>query len=101
MGSSGSEYVRSFETPTAEKRKAVRVWLLGGFRVGVGSRTITQDSWHLRKAVALATATLTPSAYRLQPATVPACPLRLYRGAATARRGLAASSPLPPLLGHR
>jgi hypothetical protein len=60
-----------------ERHKGVRVWLLGGFRVGVGSRTITQDSWHLRKAVALAKlATLTPSAYRLQPATVPACPLR-------------------------
>ena len=53
MGSSGSERVRSLETPTAEKRKAVRVWLLGGFRVSVGSRTITQDAWRLRKAAAL------------------------------------------------
>jgi DNA-binding SARP family transcriptional activator len=35
------------------RSEAVRVWLLGGFRVGVGSRTITQDAWHLRKAAAL------------------------------------------------
>jgi DNA-binding SARP family transcriptional activator len=31
----------------------VRVWLLGGFRVSVGSRTIGEDQWHLRKAAAL------------------------------------------------
>ena len=36
-----------------EKRKAVRVWLLGRFRVSVGSRTIPQDSWRLRKAATL------------------------------------------------
>jgi predicted ATPase/DNA-binding SARP family transcriptional activator/DNA-binding CsgD family transcriptional regulator len=36
-----------------EKREAVRVWMLGGFRVSVGSRTITQDAWHLRKAATL------------------------------------------------
>jgi predicted ATPase/DNA-binding SARP family transcriptional activator/DNA-binding CsgD family transcriptional regulator/Tfp pilus assembly protein PilF len=36
-----------------ETRKAVRVWLLGGFRVGVGSRTIIPDAWRLRKAAAL------------------------------------------------
>lgn len=32
---------------------AVRVWLLGGFRVSVGRRTIEQDQWRLRKATAL------------------------------------------------
>ena len=31
----------------------VRVWLLGGFRVSVGSRAIGQDAWRLRKAAAL------------------------------------------------
>ena len=29
------------------------VWLLGGFRVSVGSRTIEADEWRLRKAAAL------------------------------------------------
>jgi hypothetical protein len=53
MGSSDSKRVRSSEAPSGEKRKAVRVWLLGGFRVSVGSRTITQDAWYLRKAAAL------------------------------------------------
>src|SRR5829696_3072033 len=53
MGSSGSERVGSSEVPIGESRKAVRVWLLGGFRVSVGSRTITQDAWRLRKAAAL------------------------------------------------
>jgi DNA-binding SARP family transcriptional activator len=31
----------------------VRVWLLGGFRVTVGSRTIGEDRWRRRKAAAL------------------------------------------------
>ena len=30
-----------------------RVWLLGGFRVSVGSRTIGEDRWRLRKAAGL------------------------------------------------
>ena len=30
----------------------VRVWLLGGFRVSVGPRTIEHDQWRLRKAAA-------------------------------------------------
>ena len=33
--------------------EAVRVWLLGGFWVSVGSRTIEQDQWRLRKAASL------------------------------------------------
>lgn len=53
MGTSGSKRVRSPEAPSGEKRKDVRVWLLGGFRLSVGSRTITQDAWRLRKAAAL------------------------------------------------
>jgi hypothetical protein len=50
MGSSDSKRARNPEGTTGEKRKAVRVWLLGGFRVSVGSRTITQDVWRLKKA---------------------------------------------------
>src|SRR5919107_1871303 len=53
MGSSDSKRARSPVAPTGEKRKAVRVWLLGGFRVSVGSRTIPQDAWRLRKAATL------------------------------------------------
>jgi two-component SAPR family response regulator len=34
--------------------EAVRVWLLGGFRVSVGSREISERDWHLRKAASLA-----------------------------------------------
>jgi predicted ATPase/DNA-binding SARP family transcriptional activator/DNA-binding CsgD family transcriptional regulator len=33
--------------------KVIRVWLLGGFRVSVGSRTIGEDCWRRRKAAAL------------------------------------------------
>jgi predicted ATPase/DNA-binding SARP family transcriptional activator/DNA-binding CsgD family transcriptional regulator len=36
-----------------ERPEAVRVWLLGGFRVSVGPRTIEGESWRLRKAAAL------------------------------------------------
>jgi DNA-binding SARP family transcriptional activator len=44
-----------------EKRKleegrapeTLRLWLLGGFRVSVGSRSIEEEEWHLRKAVSL------------------------------------------------
>ena len=41
------------ETPAGREPEAVRVWLLGGFRVSVGSRTIEQDQWRLRKASSL------------------------------------------------
>jgi DNA-binding SARP family transcriptional activator len=37
----------------ATRSEAVRVWLLGGFRVSVGPRTIQQDKWRSRKAAAL------------------------------------------------
>jgi DNA-binding SARP family transcriptional activator len=33
--------------------EAVRVWLLGGFWVSVGSQTIEQNKWRLRKAASL------------------------------------------------
>ena len=45
MDPSGFEGGRRTET--------LRIWLLGGFQVGVGSRTIPRDAWHLRKAAAL------------------------------------------------
>src|ERR671912_2910657 len=45
MNSSGSNLARRSE--------AIRVWLLGGFRVSIGSRAIAQDAWHLKKAAVL------------------------------------------------
>jgi DNA-binding SARP family transcriptional activator len=42
-----------YEAPTGERPKAVRVWLLGGFRVSVGSRIIEDKRWRLRKAATL------------------------------------------------
>ena len=51
MGPSVPKRVSSPET--GGKRETVRVWLLGGFRVGVDSRAIPQDAWRLRKAAAL------------------------------------------------
>jgi DNA-binding SARP family transcriptional activator len=36
-----------------EKSQAVRVWLLGEFRVSVGSRSIEKSAWRLKKAAAL------------------------------------------------
>src|ERR671913_2532733 len=33
--------------------ETLRIWLLGGFRVSVGSRSIGEQEWHLRKAQSL------------------------------------------------
>src|SRR5215212_10191217 len=33
--------------------EAVRVWLLGGFRVSMGSRIVDEDRWRLKKAAGL------------------------------------------------
>jgi predicted ATPase/DNA-binding SARP family transcriptional activator/DNA-binding CsgD family transcriptional regulator len=53
MGSpSGFEGVKRPEAHH-ERLEPMRVWLLGGFRVCVGSRTMEGDAWHLRKAAAL------------------------------------------------
>ena len=50
----GPESVRRFGTLTGERPEAVRVWLLGGFRVSVGPRRIIEEqAWRLRKAAAL------------------------------------------------
>jgi predicted ATPase/DNA-binding SARP family transcriptional activator len=51
--SSGSEGMTQKQAPTGKKPEIVRVWLLGGFRVSVGSRTIKDDEWRLSKAAAL------------------------------------------------
>src|SRR5919107_3074753 len=40
-------------SPPGGEPKAVRAWLLGGFWVSVGSQTIEQDQWRLRKAASL------------------------------------------------
>jgi hypothetical protein len=34
---------------TDERPEPLRMWLLDGFRVSVGSRTIEHDAWRLRK----------------------------------------------------
>src|ERR687898_1079054 len=36
------------ETLIGERLEAMRVWLLGGFRVSVGARTIEDGGWRLR-----------------------------------------------------
>src|ERR671913_1450391 len=33
--------------------QTLRIWLLGGFRVSVGSRSIGEEEWHLRKSQSL------------------------------------------------
>jgi predicted ATPase/DNA-binding SARP family transcriptional activator/DNA-binding CsgD family transcriptional regulator len=53
MRPSGSERVSRSGSSTRERPEAVRVWLLGGFRVSVGPRTIEGDAWRLRKAAVL------------------------------------------------
>ena len=35
---------------TDERPEPLRMWLLGGVRVSVGSRTIEHNEWRLRKA---------------------------------------------------
>jgi DNA-binding SARP family transcriptional activator len=41
------------EKPVGERREAMRVWLLGSFRVAIGDRPIEKGAWRLRKAAAL------------------------------------------------
>ena len=43
----------SSDSNLARRSEAFRAWLLGGFRVSVGSRAIAQDAWHLKKAAVL------------------------------------------------
>jgi DNA-binding SARP family transcriptional activator len=58
------------KTPSDKKRtssrpEAVRIRLLGGFSVSVGSRTIEEDAWRLRKAAALLKLLALAPAHRL------------------------------------
>src|SRR5687768_16153636 len=43
---------RGYDAVSGET-EAMRVWLLSGFRVSVGERTIRKDAWRLRKAASL------------------------------------------------
>jgi DNA-binding SARP family transcriptional activator len=52
MGPSGFEGVARAEVKR-ERPEAVRVWLLGGFRIFVGPRTIVGDAWRIKKAASL------------------------------------------------
>jgi DNA-binding SARP family transcriptional activator len=48
-----SEGVTRSEVYMDKRPEAVRVWLLGGFRVSVGSRIIEEGAWRLKKAANL------------------------------------------------
>jgi predicted ATPase/DNA-binding SARP family transcriptional activator/DNA-binding CsgD family transcriptional regulator len=48
-----SERVARSEASTGKKPEAVRVWLLGGFWVSVGARTIDEVDWRRRKTAPL------------------------------------------------
>ncbi len=41
------------EVEGVEPTEAVRIWLLGGFRVAISSRTVEEGAWRLRKAASL------------------------------------------------
>src|SRR5688572_25004949 len=49
----GFEGETSAKSPTGERPDAVRIRLLDGFVVSIGSRTIEEDRWRLKKAAAL------------------------------------------------
>ncbi len=51
--------------PGGIETEAVRVRLLGSFRVSVGSRTIEEDEWRLRKAASLIKLLALAPAHRL------------------------------------
>src|SRR5215217_6637541 len=46
--------------------EAVRIWLLGGFKVSIGSRLIEKRAWRLRKASALVKLLALTPGHRLQ-----------------------------------
>jgi predicted ATPase/DNA-binding SARP family transcriptional activator/DNA-binding CsgD family transcriptional regulator len=52
--------------PRDERPETVRIWLLGGFRVAVGSRTTEDGQWRLRKAAALVKLLSLAQGHRLQ-----------------------------------
>jgi predicted ATPase/DNA-binding SARP family transcriptional activator/DNA-binding CsgD family transcriptional regulator len=62
-----SESAPPHAMPSHEKSapEVVRVWLLGGFRVSVGSRAIEEDAWRLKKVAALVKLVALAPGYRL------------------------------------
>jgi DNA-binding SARP family transcriptional activator len=52
-------------TTIGDRSETMRVWLLGGFRVSVGARTIEDGEWRLRKAAALVKLLALASGHRL------------------------------------
>src|SRR5919202_569953 len=66
MRPSGSEGVTGSEVHAGRRPEEVRVWLLGGFRVSVGSTTIGESQWRLRKAAALLKLLAIAPGHRLQ-----------------------------------
>jgi hypothetical protein len=65
MGPCGSEGMTGSEAPKGKRPEAVRVWLLGSFRVSVGSITIEDSRWRLRNAAALVKLLALASGHRL------------------------------------
>src|SRR5918995_1721969 len=53
------------QTPICKGPEAMRVWLLGGFRVSVGARTIGDEKWRRRKAASLVKLLALAPGYRL------------------------------------
>ncbi len=51
--SAGFDSVGRFATSSGERPRAVRIWLMGGFRLSVGATTKDADRWRLKKAAAL------------------------------------------------
>src|ERR687889_899957 len=45
--------------------ETMRLWLLGGFRVSVGDRTVEEGAWRLRKAASLVKLLALAPRYRL------------------------------------
>ena len=56
---------RSSPESVSGRPEAVRIRLLGGFKVSVGSRTIEEDAWRLRKAASLVKLLALASGHRL------------------------------------
>src|SRR5215211_900889 len=44
---------RSSHESRDTRSEAVRIWLLGGFRISVGSKTVEEGAWRLKRAAAL------------------------------------------------
>src|SRR5918994_4604244 len=57
---------RVLEETLGDEPEAVRIWLLGGFRIAVGySRSIEEDQWRLKKAGSLLKLLALAPAHRL------------------------------------